>query len=162
MTAIQGARYSAPAGGYQVTTTGGSTSSATGTLQPLAHFSPQQGPFQYVASGPAAAHNSGYQSASSLQQRPTCVHGIAYSQVLQPSLQVSSPAAQYHLTQHRGLPQPGSVPSYSLLPSTAPTPERRPNPPSYSSQEEAFTSVQGVQGTAPQAAGRQWCATTFP
>ena len=166
---IPGARYSTPTG-YQATTTGGSTTSATGTLQPLTHFSTQQ-PYQYVATNTATPQNSGYHTAT-LQQRP--VQGIAYGQVLQPSLQVSSPAIQghYHLAQQRHLQPSGvsSTPSYSLLPTTVSTPERRQNPPSYSPQQEAFPSAvqQGIQvqvsqqQVTPPQAGRHWSATNYP
>ena len=150
--ALASTRYGSNPGGYHLTVSTSSNSpSATGTLQPLTHFSAQNPPFQYIASNPPPQTTGHHTSPPVFQPRP-----LAYGQVLQPSIQVAVPPATY-LTQPRQIQQTvnfgygqvasTSVPVYSR--------DRLPNPPEYS---------QGSYTSSPQhqQQSRQWNSPNFP
>lgn len=151
--ALANTRYGSNPGGYHLTVSTSSNSpSATGTLQPLTHFSAQSTPFPYLASNPPPQTTGHHTSPPVFQPRPLA----AYGQVLQPSIQVAVPPTTY-LTQPRQIQQTvnfgygqvasTSVPAYSR--------ERLPNPPEYS---------QGSYSSSPQhqQQSRQWNSPNFP
>lgn len=135
--AIASTRFNTVQGSYHLTTSSHSTTTpATGTLQPLSHFS-QSGQFQYVATNPPG-QNVQHGSAT-FQPRP--VQGIAYGQVLQPgSIHVAATPLQatYIANPSRPLQQPSlgygmASTSTATYPTTQQaTPERMPT---YSPQD---------------------------
>ena len=145
--ALASTRYgTVPGTGYHLT-----TSSSGSPLQPLSHFS-QSGHFQYIAATNPSHQNTTFtHTSATFQPRP--VQGLAYG--LQPgSIQVATPVQTAYIARPPrpmqqqqqppvgyGLPRT-SVPAYN---SQMQTPERLPNPPTYSPEDYSSSAQQQQQ-----------------